>query len=433
MIMVNVYCPICGSKINREEMEFCPNCGEKLRDVIPSQLEDTTIAPQKTTIPIKKQTAEILPKPTHDIVQGHPISKPRSKSKLTPGRVIKNVFLVLLMLSFIGGIVVFSIMETVEIDENLTYEYTPETSISETDFAIDISSGAVTIQYNSTPVNEAIFIDARFDAKIKTFGDKDFDEIYDIEADFESSEKLFYVGYDYESSFPYVDNSEFIITLRTDINYSLTVDVSSGNIDIDVPNNTNLGELSIDVSSGQIDLKLNENIITEELYIKSSSGRVNIDANNTTFLNGMYLDSSSGSIEKVLENCVFGGDLYVEISSGNYLVDITELSLTQDIEWVFDGSSGNIEFTMAQNSSLGGEISALFETSSGSQTYTLDLDHSEVFSKWSCDVDSGDITFDYPDNYEKSGDNLESDSYSSSSGLDFIADVSSGNIDVIIN
>lgn len=456
------YCSECGANMPQGTL-YCSNCGSQVE--MPVQ---QTHQPEKY-VEVPKYAS------TQDVERSHvhsPIQRPVRRHKA--GKIIGIVLIVLLVSSAVSFL---ANSQQYDIQADRTYTYGSETIPTNLAFDFDVGSAEVIFQYNSSPVEDFVNIDASFDFSYRGGEERSLEEIYTI--DWETSESAVYFHVYQEEWFNWAmwDQTTITVSLRTDIVYDLDIDTGSGNVVAYFPENVNFVSLEVYAGSGTIDLSLDGNsTITSDLILSAGSGNIRLDLNNTEIKNtvdistgsgsldldidesklthAMNLNTGSGGIDLVvsnsqlmssvssdtgsgsvrfnLVNTTLGGDLDVNIGSGGFYLGSEDISLTEDINWDIDGASGGIEIDIIQRKSLGGLITGDIETGSGRINVNLEMNTTIVPSNWDCDVGSGDVEFDLENSseYNYADEILTSKSFDGLSGFDLNLETGSGGINI---
>ncbi|WP_371804839.1 DUF4097 family beta strand repeat-containing protein [Candidatus Lokiarchaeum ossiferum] len=457
------YCSECGADVPQGTL-YCSNCGSQIEGQIqqPSQPENYIEVPKYAS------NQDVGRQNVHSSIQ-----KPVRRSKA--GKIVAIVLIVLIVSS---GASFLASSHKYDLQADRTYAYGSETIPTNLAFDFDVGSAEVIFQFNSSPVEDFVSIDASFDFSYRGGEERSLEEIYTI--DWETSESLVYFHVYQEDWFNWAmwDQTVITVSLRTDIVYDLDIDTGSGNIIATIPKNVNFVNLDIHTGSGSIDLYLDENSkVSSDLILNAGSGNIRLNINNTEVKNtvdistgsgSLYLnidglnlteslnlntgsgsidivavnsqlmgsinsDTGSGSVRYNLINTTLGGDLNVNIGSGGFSLISEDLSLLNDVYWDIDGSSGNINLDITQHHSLGGLISGNIETGSGRITTQLDMNSTTIPSNWECDVGSGDVEFDLNQSseYNYADEILTSLSYDGTSGFNIYFETGSGGITII--
>src|SRR6056297_59073 len=232
-----VYCPTCGSKID-DEMEFCPNCGEPLKN-ISGQQDESAARGQKIAYKAKEKKKE----------QGlHNISSQKNEQGYTqknfPGKrknkhtSIKKILKGIVLLLLIGGLIssgLFFFAPSIDIDEDLSYQHTfsneaNASEISGQEFNIEVSSTNVYYQYNSSPMQSIIELNAQFDFIFQGWGVESLSDVYKIT--WENSQNITEFKIEWKPKFGSIlkDQSRVNIILRSDVKFSFKGSSSTGKI-----------------------------------------------------------------------------------------------------------------------------------------------------------------------------------------------------------
>ena len=457
------YCSNCGAN-NESGTTFCFNCGSGIE--IPVQ-----------SSPQPERYVEEVEVPQHTSNNDGSLNKstqPKRVRKHKAGKIFAIV-IIFLMVSSVASVLGSS--GQFDIQEDRIYTYGSEEIPAELMFTFDVSSAEIVFQFNSSPIDDIIKIEANFDFQALGIEECSLEEFYDIV--WETSETSVLFGVYQKEWFHWAmwDQSIITVTLRNDIMYDLDIDTGSGSVSVDVPEGINFSNLDIYTGSGSIYLDLNgSSIITNDINLGTGSGNIHADIKNTTIMNSLEADTGSGSLDLVfddidltntlyletgsgnivvssinskfsngivsdigsgsvwyeLTNTTLGGDFNVEIGSGGFNLISEDITLLNNINWDIDGASGNINIDIIQHHSLGGLITGDIETGSGGVDVNLDMNSTMVPSNWECDVGSGDVSFNLENSigYNYIDETLTSQSFDGTSGFDLLLETGSGNIDI---
>ena len=456
------YCSNCGANIELGTL-YCSNCG--LRAEIPVQKS----SPPKKYVEVPRYASN------YDRV--HRSHGPIHHGHVRKSKAGKIMAIVLIVLIVASGVSLLTSSHQCDIQEDRSYTYAPDVIPAELGFSFDVSSAEVVFQFNSTPMEEIIMIDAQFDFSFRGSEDSILEEVYDIMWDTSETSVLFGVYQTDWFNWAMWDQSIIIVTLRTDVVYDLDIDTGSGSVSVDVPKGVDFTHLGINSGSGSIHLKMNgSSSIANDLSIDVGSGGIQASIKDTVIQNGFYADTGSGSLYLALDgvnlssgldlntgsgnidlsivhsllsngivsdtgsgtvsfeliNTTLGGDFDVDIGSGGFNLYSKDITLLRNINWDFDGASGSINIDIQQHHSLGGLITGNIETGSGRIIVNLDMNSTIVPSNWDCDVGSGDISFDLENSvgYYYGDEILTSQSFDGTSGFNLYLDTGSGGISI---
>ena len=456
------YCSNCGAN-NESGTIYCFNCGSKVEILVqPSQQPEKYV--EEVDVPQYTSNNDRMNKST----QPKPILKHKA------GKIFALVLIVLIVSS--GASLLASSVQF-EMQEDRIYTYGSEEIPVELAFIFDVSSAKIVFQFNSSPIEDFIKIEANFDFEARGNEKCSLEEFYDIVWETSETSVLFGVYQNEWFHWAMWDQSIITVTLRNDIVFDLDIDTGSGSVLFDVPEGVNFSNLDIYTGSGSIYLDLNgSSIITNDINLGTGSGNIHADIKNTTIKNSLEADTGSGSLDLVfddldlantlnlktgsgtmvissinskfsngitsytgsgsvwykLTNTTLGGDFDVYIGSGGFNLISEDITLLNNINWDIDGGSGNINIDIIQHHSLGGLITGDIETGSGGVILNLDMNSTIVPSNWECDVGSGDVSFNLenPIGYNFMDETLTSQSFDDTTGFDLFLETGSGNIDI---
>lgn len=469
-----LYCTNCGEPIEGVVI-YCPNCGTNVASVGTSK--ETDLASQTETEYVHSrnsgQNSEL-----HSNTKS--TSMPPKTSVISPRRRTrpgKAIFIGVLLLVMVSGVssVVFS--QSFELQDDRTYNFTTDNVFSDINFLLDIGSGNVIVQYNATPMDQYVTIDAAFDMIVRSTKEPTLESLYEIQFETESNNVQFTIHQKDWFHWTWRDESQIIVILRNDIDYNLHLETGSGNIEMSAPEETNFENILVDTGSGHINLNfLGNHTISREFTVESSSGSVEINLQNTTIGNiarvhtgsgeitlfGQYvefndllsIETGSGHLTLDLHDSVLNadlsaetgsgtmnieffsielnGDTNIEVGSGSVNLGIHNLVVDKNINWNVHTGSGGINIVIEQSQALQGLINGNFETGSGGIEILLDVDPIFIPSSWQCETGSGGISFSLTEwsQYSISDEFLISNNFIGEKGFNMQLDTGSGSINI---
>jgi len=262
------YCSNCGAN-NESGSIYCFNCGTRVE--IPVQ-----------SSPQPERYVEEVELPQNASYNGRMNKSTQPKRVLKPkaGKIFAIVLIVLIISS--GASALVSSVQF-EIQEDRNYIYGSEEIPAELMFTFDVSSAEIVFQFNSTPIDDIIKIEANFDFQARGTEESSLEEFYDIVWETTETSALFGVYQKEWFHWAIWDQSIITVTLRNDIVYDLDIDTGSGSISMEVPEGVNFSNLDIYTGSGSVYLDLNgSSIISNDLNLGTGSGNVHADIKNTT-------------------------------------------------------------------------------------------------------------------------------------------------------
>jgi len=339
-------------------------------------------------------------------------------------------FIVILAIAALltAGIVTFGIYGYAtagKVENSFYYTYTSTEGEVE-DINIETDIGMVVINYNSTSMES--YMDANINASVEGLfiEGKTFDEFYNqpITVNGSSTKSLeFSMKRDQwfnPSTWFSVRRVVIDLTLRTDVAYNINVNVSVGNILLNVPENVTIGNLNLQSTTGTISVDLSENTKINTVDIETSTGKIELKSLKTNHTNGIDLTTSTGSIDVSLSNGILNGNINTVTSTGNSYIDIFNMTYETNSVWSIGGSTGNVFLNIEQDENMNANVSGSVIVSTGRIEVSYRDWSANVGAKFVGTTSTGILDADLP--YESSG--FDSADYT----YDFTLETSTGNI-----
>jgi len=273
----------------------------------------------------------------------------------------------------VGGGATFGIILAVtwgEFEYSNTYYYDPQippTDIEEVSFSTDI--GSIYVNYNTTPTNYYVKIELDIMLKGAFVEGKSFSDFFRTVIWVNDSISVTTFSLDKKAGgflFPLIQKINISITLRTDIIYDITALVSTGSIEMNIPENIILNNTNLHTSTGSIYLQAeNNSMIYEDLDLGVSTGSITLFAKGLNLSHGFRADTSTGLIHLNFTNCIIGEDIKARVSTGSISLKNYNLMYDNDCVWDIEANTGNIEVEISQYVEMGANISGTIETSTG--------------------------------------------------------------------
>ncbi|QEE16769.1 DUF4097 family beta strand repeat-containing protein [Promethearchaeum syntrophicum] len=419
------YCFNCGENIE-PGTEYCSHCGSRLENI-----EESSPQPEK-----------YVEKPHYTPNDG--ISNNSAHSgRIRKRKLGKSIALLLIVTMVLSGGSLFAFANSYEIQAERSYTYESEEIPSELGFIFDVSSAEIVFQFNSTPIDDIVKIDANFNFTIHGFEESSLEEIYDIVWETSESSVLFGIYRDDWFHWTMWDQSVITVTLRTDIVYDLDIDTGSGSVLVNVPEGEDFKNLDIFTGSGCIDVNINgsSNIandlhlntgsgnidldinsgssIANDLNLDTGSGRIHVDIENSSIDNSFVADTGSGSMEIILNDVDLSNSLILETGSGGMDIYIANSKLSNGI--YSDTGSGGVDYRII-NTTLGGNLDVQIG-SGGFNLISVDLFlENDVF--WNIDGGSGHINVELTQ-HDPLGGLITGNIDTGSGGVSIILDINS--------
>ncbi|MFX1302144.1 MAG: hypothetical protein ACFE9X_02175 [Promethearchaeota archaeon] len=134
------------------------------------------------------------------------------------------------------------------------------------------------------------------------------------------------------------------ITLRTDVVYDVDAHTGTGSINMNIPDNAILNNLTLDSGTGSV-----------ALYSK-----------NANLTRGLTIHAGTGSILANFTNNVMGGNVDLDTGTGSIDFNSFNMEYTQDSVWTINTGTGSIDIVINQHSGMGANVSGLVSSGTGS-------------------------------------------------------------------
>lgn len=333
---------------------------------------------------------------------------------MAKGKVIAIVVISLIITAAVSfGIVFMFTFGTV--GESFEFYYKPETIQSSENLSLYSDFGNIEIKYNNTPTENVITI--KVDAKLSGafLAGRSFSEFFK-EPEFlnSTSDPVKKFTFEKRSTVWFLIFStrfNISVTLRTDIKYNISGTVLTGNIDLNIPD------------SSQI----------EDLSLKSTTGNIALTAKNSSFIDGIQVSTTTGNININLDKCYIEEKIDLLTTTGNINLKVYNLSYSQTHLWDLDVTTGNIWVLIHQNAGMNGNVTGNAQTTTGNVGFTY-IDYSnQVGASFSASVTTGNFNSINNGGFI-GGNTFQSNDYNSANYTYTIdLSVTTGNIDVAGN
>lgn len=289
----------------------------------------------------------------------------------------KNLKLALIITSIVivGGGTVFGIIVAVtwgEYNYSNSYYYDPQippSGIEEVSFTSDI--GSIHINYNTTPTNNYVEIDLDIKIKGAFVAGKSFSDFFKTIIWVNNSISTTTFSLEKKPStwflFPLLQRINISITLRTDIIYDISALVSTGSVEMNIPEDVLLNSTDIETSTGSVYVQAEDNIIFYgNLDLTASTGSIDLFAKGTNFTHGFRTIASTGSINLNFTSCIIGEDIKGRVSTGSITLKSYNVIYDNDCVWDIEANTGSIDIEISQYIDMGANITGTLEASTGS-------------------------------------------------------------------
>ncbi len=436
-----MYCPTCGAELP-PNARYCSECGLAFEKEPAKPLEQ----PAPTIAPRRSPPSQSPPTTTTTPSQPGLATKPHQKAR-------KAFVSAVLVLALVGA--VFSVVTVItwgSYKGNATYSYDPAVpSTSDTwSFSVDVAD--LDVKYTSNVSAPEVQVDVQYDFAGGFLAGKAPADLFSITWDNSSGIKVFSLNSKNWWSFPMFQNNLVTVTLKSGINYSITLSTSTGFGQVAVPDNENLTSLSITTSTGAAKAVLGENVsvsgpvtlhastgsasftmgdgstIGGLLDVSASTGAASITTLNGELAGGVSLDSSTGSANLTLDGTTLGNDILVDTSTGGAFVSLTNITLTMDIDLNVSVSTGSLRLNVDQTINPGGNITASISTSTGTATISYKGDDAHASAKFTTSISSGSPHFTNAGGFTTSPTEFQSTNYPNSTRFDAQVHASTGSV-----
>jgi hypothetical protein len=288
----------------------------------------------------------------------------------------KNLKLVLIIASIVivGGGTVFGIIVAVtwgEYNYSNSYYYDPQilpSSIEEVSFVMDI--GSININYNTTPTNYYVKIDLDIKIKGAFVAGKSFSDFFKPIIWINNSISTTTFSLEKKPStwflFPLIQKISISITLRTDIIYDISALVSTGSVEMNVPEDILLNNTKLVTSTGSVYFQAKDNsVFFGNMDMSASTGSISLFAKKANFTYGFKTVTSTGSLNLNLTNCIIGEDTKARVSTGSITLKSYNTLYDKDCVWDIETNTGSIDVEIYQYTEMGANITGTLETSTG--------------------------------------------------------------------
>ena len=229
-----------------------------------------------------------------------------------------------------------------------------------------------------------------------------------------------------------------VITINPTLLTNLTIDIGSGNLDLNTLDFTNktFGNVAFQTLSGNtMATFFSDCLITNNLTCTTGSGNIDINLETGCEIGGVFRTiAGSGNIDVTAkENCTFNKDFKLQAGSGNIDLTTTNISLNgNDVEGLIIATSGNFVGTLTQRTGLNGNLTLDINTGSGNCRLVQDYAATAIGSIIDAHTLSGTVYHGTLLGYTESPINyFTSDNGTLGSNIDFDIDIGSGNINLL--
>ncbi|MBD3212840.1 MAG: hypothetical protein GF311_09550 [Candidatus Lokiarchaeota archaeon] len=288
----------------------------------------------------------------------------------------KKVIIAILAISAIltAGLVIFGIVGYATagtIEKSYQFTYTNSSISGPENIDIDSDLAKVNIHYNSTPMDA--YMEANLSVRVeglfmegKTFANF-FDEPVTVNNSADKNIQFLMKQDQWFDPSTWFSTKivALYILLRTDVEYNIDVDVSVGDVSINVPENVSVGTLELLTSTGSISADLSENSTVNTIELITSTGNVVFNSQYTNHKSLITLQTSTGNIDSTISDGYIDGNVRILTSTGNSILRFYNLTYETNSVWDIDGSTGNINIFIQQDENMYANVSGSAITSTG--------------------------------------------------------------------
>ena len=159
------YCSNCGAN-NESGTIYCFNCGSKVEILVQSSSQP-------------ERYVEEVEIPQHTSNNGC-LNKSTQPKRIRKHKAVKIFAMIIIALMVSRGVFALAHSNQYEIQEDRTYFYESEVIPAELAFTLDVSSAEIVYQFNSSPIDDIIKIEANFDFQAHGVEECSLEEFYDI-------------------------------------------------------------------------------------------------------------------------------------------------------------------------------------------------------------------------------------------------------------
>jgi hypothetical protein len=255
----------------------------------------------------------------------------------------KRLYVVLLIVIIIvGTIAAFIIVSFEDMDEIVTYTYSPENTPNSLKIELDMESCGVEIKFTSDINEPVVKIDYHKNWRGWTYKEPSFET---------SSSKVTFIG---SIVFGEAD-SELTVILRSDVEYDIDSKITNGSVELNSDNQgVVLGTVHFESLSSSSSIFGTNLTITEQIKLKSEDGSTSVNLKDCT-IGDIDVTFSDRSSKINLENCTID-DIHVSGDSGSVALDSKDSSVNSHVSWTFDIDSDRVVLNIEQSSPLGDDV-----------------------------------------------------------------------------
>lgn len=336
-----IYCPNCGEELV-DEAVFCAECGAKIDMRHPSDIKSKS----KKFTPIK--TAHRKPTPAYSSAEMNKKARSPNQTK-TAGKIGIAIIIGIIVISGLSyGFSFIGPKSTIQHVETYQDQDSTLSSLTMIPVVMDITSADVQIQYNTTVMNSSINIQANYELTGRFKETQDVSQILDIDFTTENQDVYFAVKFKDENN-DFTDRTSIIVTLSSELEYYLDIELYSGDLTIDVGEKCDLMGMNILLNSGDAHVDFAPNsYVRSEVIINNLYGNIEMTATKALFNSSISLTVTSGTIYSDISLSHFRGMLDFQMTTGKMDLSQSEITCEESLIWNMEGTSGDIELDLKQ-------------------------------------------------------------------------------------
>ncbi len=291
---------------------------------------------------------------------------------------LRNYKIALIVISALivgGGIgfVVTGFATAGSIDVSFSFQYEPSSPDPIEDLSINADIGKIIVKYNTTATPYFAEIDVNLKITGLFMSYKNYTDFFKPHTEWwaESSgifnlEVLPGVWFDPSHWFKSYEIT-ITVTLRTDVIFDIEATMATGAIEMSVPDDVILNNISLTSSTGSVKLTtLGNNEFQGKVGLQTSTGSVDLFAKNTNFNHGFEAFTSTGSLLLNFTDCRMGDDLAGIVSTGSVTFKSYNMVYDKDIDLKLKTSTGSIDAEIYQYINMGANVTGSMKSSTGS-------------------------------------------------------------------
>jgi hypothetical protein len=318
------------------------------------------------------------------------------------------------------GVLVFTTWGAIDYEN--TYYYNPGAPSSVERINLNCDIGSLLIKYNTTPTDYYAQVDLDIHLEGILVKDSSFSDFFYIPVwDNVSSPITFTLDAKATTWFYFglLRQVKINLTLRTDVVYDINTQASTGALSMIVPEDVTLNNTYLASSTGRISLNAANNVVFQsDVILSSSTGSISLYANHVNFSKDLKVYSSTGSQYFNVSNCLIGEDFVCISSTGSIDFNSYNMKYTDGNLWYFESSTGDIDVTILQYTSIGSNVTGSILTSTGSIDIYYRDNSASLGASFYCSTSTGTNSYNPVGvgGFTQSGENpkdITSDDYAS--------------------